>query len=398
MVPVNMLDITQSVDGGAVARINNPNAGVNAAASFQVWNGAHGGAVTMYGANVPQASDTFPNGMRIATDASGGLTLSTSGGNKPVRIAVDGAVKVAVDGYGMAVNYQTPVTQPWASIPNIVFGQGGAISGSTTGPSIALANNVYYDGANYIAIKNLPSTYLLLNSSYAFYTGAVQNVGGVVALKNRMQLFNSGTLSISSDDASQLDLNLPGRLVLGAASGAGAAYVYDGVAASGNNNSCIFSAPSVSGCIANCTVTTSLGAWRFQNPNGVVGMISTAGSATTYATSSDETLKNYDVPQRDFKAMLRAIKVQDAEFTADPGTRRLVISAQQVAGVGYDDCTVAPDLSPDEHTGVRNKNWMADYGRLSPLALWGVQDLYKMIEAQAAQIAAMEAKLAALGG
>ena len=125
---------------------------------------------------------------------------------------------------------------------------------------------------------------------------------------------------------------------------------------------------------------------RWYNTTGLSGYISVTTTTTSYVTTSDETLKNFDVPQRDFKSIIQNIMVKDGEFLADPGNRLLMVSAQQTASTGYWDAVNCYDDREDENTGTKATHWAADYGRLAPLALWGVKDLYAEIEALKAEI------------
>jgi hypothetical protein len=168
-----------------------------------------------------------------------------------------------------------------------------------------------------------------------------------------------------------------------------------GSGAPGNPSVGLISSPDYNGIIlqsANATVQPYV---RFNNTNGAVGNI-TCGTGTAYNTTSDGSLKNFNVPQRDFRAMARAIHLSDGEWLSEPGKYSLMFSAQQVWDAGFTDCISPPDLTTDAETKIKQPHWMADYGKLSPLALWGVQDLYNLVAAQAAQIAALEARLAAL--
>lgn len=154
----------------------------------------------------------------------------------------------------------------------------------------------------------------------------------------------------------------------------------------------------------------------FRRNQSTVGTISCTTTTTTYATSSDERLKNFQVPQRDFEAMIDAIEIGDAEFNADPGNYILSVKAQQVAASGYLEAVIFPENEmvqdtdaagnlkwgePRKHIGedgnpVKNsdgvemtipvpvmrretdaeahhRNWHADYGRFGVLALKGLQ-------------------------
>jgi hypothetical protein len=188
-----------------------------------------------------------------------------------------------------------------------------------------------------------------------------------------------------------------GTLQLGAVSGGGNLRVLGANLSSiASNNYSYFSPTIGSGVYTYETATAFNYSYRVFNGNGLVGSINMSGSTTTFSTTSDETLKNFDVPQRDFKSIIKNVMVQDGEFKADPGDYMLMISAQQCAATGYVDGISCWDDRPDENTGVKATHWSADYARLAPLALWGVKDLYAENEALKATVAGLVARLEAL--
>lgn len=103
-----------------------------------------------------------------------------------------------------------------------------------------------------------------------------------------------------------------------------------------------------------------------------VGTITTNGSSTAYNTTSDERLKNWSVSQRDYEQVIRQLWVGDFLWKAS-GRADFGIRAQQAYG-----------LFPEAISKPENDNgqWQADYGKLAPLALWGVKDLYKSVDKQ----------------
>jgi len=158
----------------------------------------------------------------------------------------------------------------------------------------------------------------------------------------------------------------------------------------------MFMNPQGSGFYTQDNSTASNQCWRMINPNGTVGGITVSGSGTTFNTTSDERLKNFDVPQRDFKEIIQTIMVKDGEFLVAPGDRMLMISAQQTAEIGYLDAVEYPQDKKEHDDQPQNIYWSADYARLAPLALWGVKDLYAENEALKATVADLVARLEAL--
>ncbi len=80
--------------------------------------------------------------------------------------------------------------------------------------------------------------------------------------------------------------------------------------------------------------TSSALAMGFLNGNGVVGTISTSGSATAYNTSSDYRLKRTHGPAD--PAFLMALQVHDAEFLTDGARYPMFLAHElQEAGAGF---------------------------------------------------------------
>lgn len=132
-------------------------------------------------------------------------------------------------------------------------------------------------------------------------------------------------------------------------------------------------------------------------------------SNIVYGTTSDEILKNFNVPQRDFGAMIDAIEISDARYhttlrefpDTDEGRADaaadilnsaenvISISAQQAAHVGFVDVVVPPDYDdPDDR-------WQADYSHLAPYALWGVKNLRIRVAKLEAEVELLRGQMAA---
>jgi len=108
-----------------------------------------------------------------------------------------------------------------------------------------------------------------------------------------------------------------------------------------------------------------------------------AGTGVLFNVSSDERLKTWRTDQRDFRSMILGVDVGDVEWKSVPGSRTLAVMAQQTNEF-YPDAITPGKTDADM--------WQADYGRLAPLALWGVKDLYKIIDELTTRLAALESK------
>lgn len=134
---------------------------------------------------------------------------------------------------------------------------------------------------------------------------------------------------------------------------------------------------------------SSSGIYYFmQFGGGTNGSISNNGSVTTYATTSDARLKNWqDFPQTDKRAMIDALWVGDFEWKESkaPGFGVIAQQAYEIMGP-VSGIVPAPAELPDRH-------WIAPSEPFGFLALWGTKDQYAMIAALEARIAALEAQI-----
>jgi hypothetical protein len=114
-----------------------------------------------------------------------------------------------------------------------------------------------------------------------------------------------------------------------------------------------------------------------------VGSITTNGSNTSYNTTSDERLKDWSIPQRNYHQVIRSLWVGDFAWKSG-GHNDFGIRAQQAYSlVPY---AVRKPAGPDDY-------WQADYSKLAPLALWGVKDLYRSSDASDQRIASLEGEV-----
>ncbi len=121
----------------------------------------------------------------------------------------------------------------------------------------------------------------------------------------------------------------------------------------------------------------------FYYNGAFTGGINTNGTVTAYNTTSDARLKTVRPQQRDYRGAIRALWVGD--FTWDgSGAPGFGVLAQQAYEVMPNHQGVT---KPDDEAAA----WSASAEPFAHLALWGVKDLYAMIEALAARVAVLEA-------
>ena len=196
------------------------------------------------------------------------------------------------------------------------------------------------------------------------------------------------TFSTTADGASspteRMRIRADGRTALG-----------DGLSSAGNTNSHLFiySAGNSSNTsnVGLETYTTSAStryAASFSNPNGVVGSISTNGSATAFTTSSDYRLKENIVPLTGAADRILQLKPSRFNFIADPDT--------EVDGfIAHEAQEVVPECvtgTKDEVDADGNPVYQGiDQSKLVPLLTAALQEAIAKIETLEAKVAALEA-------
>jgi hypothetical protein len=104
----------------------------------------------------------------------------------------------------------------------------------------------------------------------------------------------------------------------------------------------------------------------FINPNGTVGSIQTAGSATAYNTSSDARLKENITDADEAGELIDAIQVRKFDWKADGEHQRYGMIAQELQ-------TVAPEAVSEGETAEDMMG--VDYSKLVPMLVKEIQTL-----------------------
>lgn len=110
----------------------------------------------------------------------------------------------------------------------------------------------------------------------------------------------------------------------------------------------------------------------FSNGNGIVGSISTNGSATTYATSSDQRLKHEIAEAQYQPTIVPSLRVRSFKWKAD-GEADVGFIAQELA-------TVVPSAVVVGGEDARMAPWGVDAAKLVPLLVLEVQNLRAQVE------------------
>jgi len=126
---------------------------------------------------------------------------------------------------------------------------------------------------------------------------------------------------------------------------------------------------------------------EFINPNGVVGSISTSGSATSFSTSSDYRLKENIVPLIGAADRVNQLQVHRFNFIADPDKTVDGFIAHEAQAV-VPECVTG---TKDEVDADGNPVYQGiDQSKLVPLLTAALQEAIGEIESLKARVAALE--------
>lgn len=128
---------------------------------------------------------------------------------------------------------------------------------------------------------------------------------------------------------------------------------------------------------------------------GGSGGVQLASGATSWSAVSDERMKRWDIPQQNYRSAIEGLWIGDYNLyqsTAKigPAKTRFGLRAQQAY------ITLPANLRDMAiHKGDADKPWTVSSEPLAFLALWGVQDLYKLEKEQVAEVAELKEALKA---
>jgi hypothetical protein len=374
-------------DSGVVADIGN-NVFLNAssqyiyqrtdlASRYRQYQGIH----SWYTAPSGTAGNAISFSQSMTLDASGNLlvgsTSSQGVGTHRLQVGSTGATAQfllkSFDGHVALYSSGTNVYQSWASGGFLAFGHAPADGSSFTeraridssGNLLLGTTTNAFNGAGRGLIEMNGSSESLIalkrnnsaaTSSYILHRSTDLRI---VQTENAPMLFYT-------NDQERARIDSGGGLLVGCTSIPSATVVGCGINVSDGNGDICFSHSTGN--------TTNDRAFAFFNPNGMVGSITTNGSATTYSISSDARLKENIAPANDASSLIDAIQVRQFDWKADGAHQRYGMVAQELDTV-YPEAVSKFD-NPDATMGV-------DYSKLVPL-------LIKEVQALRARVAALE--------
>jgi len=140
------------------------------------------------------------------------------------------------------------------------------------------------------------------------------------------------------------------------------------------------------------STTSSRTQISFNNPNGVVGQVSTSGSSTSYVTSSDYRLKENIAPMTGALATVQELKPVTYKWKAD-GSDGQGFIAHELAEV-VPDAVIGEKDAVNEDGSIKPQG--IDTSFLVATLTAAIQEQQAMIQSQAETITALEARLTAL--
>jgi trimeric autotransporter adhesin len=248
----------------------------------------------------------------------------------------------------------------------IVNSHNGNSSGYGSSIKFHMSGSTAAEVTKYAAIAGIADSTFSNTTALAFYTNS-SAVGGADNTAERMRIKANGNVGIGTSSPSGYAgaklLNIygtssPGQLILEGGTGTNFLTAYSGISAgdlpaiyynqglrfgkatskdatgfveamridssgnvlvagtSFNANGSVCIGPigtAVNGCTAVSASSSVTNMWRFYNPNGNVGTISTSGSATSYVTSSDYRLKENILPM--IGALNKVLQLKPCTYT-----------------------------------------------------------------------------------
>ena len=261
-------------------------------------------------------ANRFNPASSITLGASDGVISFGSSGRRFKDIYLSGGVRnVNGDGFNVGTSGGEPILMP-ADTSGVLNGQG----------SLGLPSSRWKD--------------LYLSGKAIVGAGSASAPSITASNDTDAGLFwGGGFLGFTGGSSNQMRLDSSGNLLVGISSfaSAGGGHL---LAPSGTRSS-------------SRTVTTAAFHNLFYNANGIVGGISTSGSATTYATSSDQRLKENIADADDAGSKIDAIQVRKFDWKADGSHQDYGMVAQELQSVAPEAVSARRDSEENDGRGLQ---------------------------------------------
>jgi hypothetical protein len=287
------------------------------------------GNVNITGGNLSVVGQVTATGGAVSAPTYSFISDTDTGISRPttnaVNIVTAGTERMRIDSSGNVGIGRTPSVVE-STYDSLQLGAGGTwLSGSTNLAAGNFGQNYYIDASgDNLYLGNDEAERIVLNNGYIAFETAPTNASGAGAAltwSESMRIDSSGNVLVGVTGTGELGVTNQGVLLR------------DGfiqVAQTG---------------------TTSATLVYFYNGNGQVGGISTSGSTTTYATSSDYRLKTDAQPMTGASDRVLALKPVNFEWLSD-GTRVDGFLAHEAQAVVPECVTGTKDAMRDEEYEV----------------------------------------------
>jgi hypothetical protein len=297
------------------------------------------------------AAATSTNGVDIQSSYYGGA------GYGPMKFSTGGSERMRIDSSGqLLVNTTTALAQ------TTIYKAGSGLQVSS--PQLTLQNAVVDGGTG-----DGPGI------NFANATGAVSNIGS----SGDGAMFFSNRANTGAGWSERMRIDSSGTVLMGQTTNPATATLVLRVATGSANG-------------VNAQITSNTGTsfpWSNYNATGsYVGGISCTSSATSFPTSSDFRLKKdiEDAPSAIDKVL--NTKVVSHNWINDESHVEFGFIAQDLQNI----IPQAVIKGTDKADGSMDMPWGVDYSKIVPLLVKSIQELKATVDAQAARIAALEAR------
>ena len=367
MAPVNVLDITQSLNGQSQGSILNSNAGVNANAKWFATNGTNWGTVGVLGQSFT-TTGAYVAGYGFAAGNTG-MSIIAQGG--PILFATNGSTeKMRLDTNGYLGINCTPAT------PLNISGSGAMIR--LDGPSTT--------SSAYIAFTHAGSGVSAVGLDIAGGTLITSSPANSICIRNDMQgiLFSTG-----GSGAEAARFGSDGSFLVGTTTNGGWASSFIAEFRSAGNALSAYSTSSSSGNAFTSRVdNTAINLAQFYYSTSAVGAITTNGTITVYGTTSDYRLKRNVQPMMGGLATVAALKPVTYDWISNGSAGEGFIAHELQA--------VIPDAVHGEKDALNEDGSInaqgVDFGKIVPHLVAAMQEQQATIQELTTRLAALENK------
>jgi hypothetical protein len=361
--PADNFTIFQPATPDGTLRIGNGNTGIttglvtlNSAGNLGIGTSSPTSRVTV-GSGTFNAAASGTTGLYTAASGAnaGYLTVITDGIDVSTRAGAGRLILDAPGNLGLGV---TP--SAWNSYRALQIGPGTSLAGWATDAGTDLSSNAFFQNQwNYIASARALRYQMTTTGEHRWFTAPSGTAGDAISFTQALTLDAGGDLNVGgtnpggwrlrvdknnaqamlltnnvgngvrinmADQSWQAEIEQNAGNLLFKTGGtteraridsSGTLLIGRTSAVSNTTRLGLDATDSIAGFVSETGPTTSVTHGRFYNGNGNVGTISTSGSATTYATSSDYRLKNTIAPMTGALAKVALLKPCTYKWNAD---------------------------------------------------------------------------------